>query len=76
MFRYIYPFFSVCMAAPDVTVSSIKDIEEVGYEFDYLQYNTPMTWYEALERCPTWNPTGRLANVGHKDTFTPLQDQL
>ena len=64
------------MTAPDVTVSSIKDNEAIGYEFDYLQYNTLMTWHEALERCPTWNPTGRLATVGSKDTFFPLQDQL
>ena len=64
------------MTAPDVTSTVIKDTEDVGYESVYLQYNTPMTWYEALEGCPTWNPTGRLASINSKDTFTPLQDQL
>ena len=70
-------FFSVCMTEPDVTSTPINDTNKVaGYEFVYLQYNAPKTWYEALEGCPMWNPTGRLATIGLKDTFLILQDQL
>ena len=64
------------MTVPDVISTAIDDIDSSGYEFVYLQYNTPVTWYEALEGCPTWNPTGRLATIGVKSTFTDLQTLL
>ena len=65
--------FDLLVSVPAEIIGPFNDTSINGVPSMYHLYIGDYTWFEALEKCPTWVPGARLAQIWSEDTFDALE---